>query len=215
MSRYLGIHAFLLLFSLLSALEAYETPSMRPMHALERLMQGNRRYVEDKLLHPNRTQESRENVADKQRPYAIILGCSDSRVSPEIVFDEGIGDLFVVRVAGSIEGPIELESIEFAAYQLQSALIVVLGHEGCGAVHAVMEHRIQGIETIAAAIEPAIRASLGMPGDPLENAIKSNVRLVVDQLKNAPLIKSLIAEGKLEVVGGYYSLLNGVVTVFY
>jgi carbonic anhydrase len=106
---------------------------------LQRLKEGNQRYVEDKLIHPDRTSERREALQSKQQPFAIIVGCSDSRVAPEIVFDQGVGDLFIVRVAGNVVGPIELDSIEYAAEYLKSCLIVVMGHQNCGAVDAVMK----------------------------------------------------------------------------
>lgn len=184
-----------------------------PASALSRLMDGNQRYVQDRLLHPNRSQESRQAVASGQTPFAVILGCSDSRVSPEIIFDQGIGDLFIVRVAGNVLGPLELDSIEYSAIYLKSALILVLGHENCGAVTAVVEHQTRDIEAIATLIEPAVVASREMPGPRLENAIKTNVRMVVEQLKKSPALARLIEEGKLAVAGGYYRLNSGAVEV--
>ena len=179
---------------------------MTPEEALKTLMDGNERYVNDKLLHPNRSQETREALKYQQNPFAIILGCSDSRVSPEIVFDQGIGDLFVVRVAGNVAGPIELDSIDFSAVILGSAIIMVLGHENCGAVTAVLQHNTKDIEAVAAKIEPAISH---IKDDNLEAAVKANVRSIVQQLKNSPVLSKLIQQKRIDVVGGYYRLASG------
>ena len=112
---------------------------------IERLIEGNKRYVNDTLKHPNRTSERREAFLTHQTPFAIIVGCADSRVSPEILFDQGVSDLFVVRVAGNVVGPLELDSILYAATTLNSSTILVLGHENCGAVNAVITGSYQGI----------------------------------------------------------------------
>lgn len=176
---------------------------------LERLIEGNIRFIENKSLHPNRSLERREETAKKQEPIAIIVGCSDSRVAPEILFDQGIGDLFIVRVAGNVVGPIEIASIEYSALYLHSKLIVVLGHENCGAVHAVVEGKTQGIEPIASLIEPAVKMTAKTPGNHLENAIKKNVLLVVEQLQNNPLLKPIIEKEQLTIKGGYYNFHTG------
>lgn len=181
-----------------------------PDKSLERLLQGNERYIHDKLLHPDRTQERREELTSSQAPFATIVGCSDSRVSPEIIFDQGIGDLFVVRVAGNVVGPLELDSIDFSAAILGSSIILVLGHEKCGAVNAVLNRQTQGIEAIAKLIEPAVAKSRSASGgNPLENAVKENVLMVVNQLKNSKVVGRLIQENKLKVAGGYYHLGSG------
>ncbi len=193
--------------------EKQETIPLTPRQALVRLMDGNLRYIQDKLLHPNRSQERRLAVVNAQTPFAIILGCSDSRVAPEIVFDQGIGDLFVVRVAGNVAGPIELDSIEYSGLYLGSSIVLVLGHESCGAVTAVVQHNTKEIENIAELIEPAVKASAILPGNRIENAVKANVRMTVDYLKKTPNISKLIHEGKLDVIGGYYHLNNGEVEI--
>lgn len=181
-----------------------------PENSLERLMKGNERYVDDKLLHPDRTQLRREELTSSQAPFATIVGCSDSRVSPEIIFDQGIGDLFVVRVAGNVVGPIELDSIDFSVAVLGSSIILVLGHEKCGAVNAVLNKQTEGIEAIAKLIEPAVAKSRSVSeGNPLENAVKANVLMVVEQLKSSKIIKQLIEQNKIKVVGGYYHLGSG------
>lgn len=190
-----------------------ETQKVLPAEAFKRLMSGNERYVNDKLLHPNRTSVRREAVSSSQAPFAIILGCSDSRVAPEIIFDQGIGDLFVVRVAGNVVGPIELASIEFSAIYLDSAIIFVMGHENCGAVKAVLANQTKDIEPIAAKIKAALEDRETLAENPLENAIKANVRGVVKQLRANEVLAKLIAEKRLQIVGGYYQLTTGKVEI--
>ncbi len=175
-----------------------------PKESLDRLVEGNKRYAKDRLLHPNHSTDRREEVKEKQNPFAVILGCSDSRVSPEILFDQGIGDLFVVRDAGNVAGPIELDSIEYSVKYLGSSLILVLGHQSCGAVTAVLDGKTSDIEAVANLIEPAIKGA-----KTVEEAIKANVRSVVAQLQKAPLIKKLISEKKLACIGAYYHLGSG------
>lgn len=179
---------------------------------IERLMKGNQRYVNDALEHPNRTPERREAVVSKQEPFAIIVGCSDSRVSPEILFDQGVGDLFVVRVAGNVIGPLELDSIEFSALHLHSSVILVLGHENCGAVNAVIAGTTQDIESVAELIEPAVeQAKRKNPPNLLEASIKANALNMVNYLLKQPSIQRLVADRKIEVYAGYYNLKTGVV----
>ena len=178
--------------------------SQTPSESLKRLVEGNQRYVKDQLQHPNRSSDRREEVLDTQNPFATILGCSDSRVAPEIIFDQGLGDLFIVRVAGNVVGSIELDSIEYSARYLGSTLVLVLGHESCGAVTAVMEGKTDDIEAIADLIKPAIKSAKNV-----EEAIKDNVRSIVVQLKKTPLIKKLVSENKIQCVGAYYHLGAG------
>jgi carbonic anhydrase len=184
------------------------TADLTPQKALEWLIRGNDRYVSDKLEHPERTSERREASAAKQKPFATILGCSDSRVSPEIVFDQGVGDLFVVRVAGNVVSPVELDSIDYSALYLGSSLVLVLGHENCGAVEAVLSKNVKDIEAVAALIEPAVSLYRNKPNG-LEDAIKANVKAIVKQLKQAPVLADLIKKNKIDVVGGYYHLREG------
>lgn len=189
---------------------AEESSWLSPQGSLTRLMDGNKRYVGDLLEGPDRSSMRRLEVYQKQRPFAIILGCSDSRVPPEIVFDQGIGDLFVVRVAGQVAGPVELDSIEYAAKYLGASLILVLGHQSCGAVKAVLSGKTADIEDVADLIKPAI---MSVRRKTLENAIKANVRYVVNHLKNTPLIQQMMEDGKIDVVGGYYTLPDGKVEI--
>ena len=194
------------------ALLAYSTADLSPEGALDRLMQGNSRYVHDALEHPNRTQERREASAASQAPFAIIVGCADSRVSPEIVFDEGVGDLFVVRVAGNVVGPLELESVEYAALYLHSVVILVLGHESCGAVNAVVQGKTKDIESLAKMIAPAVKeAKKSDPDHLLTAAVQANALHMRDLLTRAPAIAKLIQQGKIVVEAAYYDLQTGAV----
>jgi carbonic anhydrase len=202
MKRFLCFCTLILCTQLTSA----QPPGQR---ALEVLMEGNARFRTDRSLHPDRTSERRLEMTQSQAPFATIVGCSDSRVAPEILFDQGIGDLFIVRVAGNIVGPIEQDSIEYSVLYVHSSLVLVLGHENCGAVKAVLEGQTKDIEAVAELIQPAVEQSRSQSGNPLENAIKENVRFVVDQLKKSPVLKPLIAQKKLFVQGGYYNFHTG------
>ena len=185
---------------------AYQAP-MTPETALERLMEGNDRFVNDKSLCPARTQARRLASSLKQKPFAIILGCSDSRVPPELAFDQGIGDLFVVRVAGNVVGDTEIDSVTYSALYNGSSIVVVLGHESCGAVSAVLENKAHDIPSVETFIRPAIDDS-----HDLNNAIKANIQHSVNEIKTAPAIASLVKAGKLKVVGAYYQLKTGKIT---
>ncbi len=184
-----------------------------PEKALERLLTGNQRYVENHLTTADLSAERRTTLTDIQEPFAVILGCSDSRVAPEILFDQGIGDLFVVRVAGNVVGPVVLDSIEYSALYLHSSLILVMGHQNCGAVAAVLKGTTKDIESVAALIKPAIDEAKTQPGDQLENAIKDNVHHMVQQLRASPSLAKLVAEKKLGIVGGYYDFRSGRVKI--
>ncbi|MDN3505765.1 MAG: carbonic anhydrase [Simkaniaceae bacterium] len=180
-----------------------------PEAGYKRLMEGNKRFVEEKLMHPHRDEKRRVQTAPKQSPFGIVLSCSDSRVAPEILFDQGIGDLFIVRVAGNVVGPIELASIEYSALYLGSTVLFVLGHKNCGAVSAVLDGNTKDIEPIAELIQPAVEMAKTQKGSQLENAIKDNVLHVVKQLENVPLIADLMEKKKFAVIGGYYDVKSG------
>ncbi|HVM60396.1 MAG TPA: carbonic anhydrase [Verrucomicrobiae bacterium] len=180
--------------------------------ALARLKAGNERFVAGNLSHPNATPDRRADVARGQAPFAIIVGCSDSRVGPEVVFDQGLGDIFVVRTAGNVVDDVALGSIEYAADHLGAPVILVLGHTRCGAVAAaVAGGEAPGhIGSIVEKIEPAVRETKGMPGDPVDNAVRANVRRVVLHLRGAsPILSKLAKAGKLKVVGACYNLDSG------
>lgn len=188
-----------------------EEPFVEPDVAFQRLKEGNERFAKDLSSCPNRDMERRAELSTLQHPFATILGCADSRVSPDVVFDQGVGDLFVVRIAGNVMGPTELDSILYSVKHLKSSLIVVLGHENCGAVHAVLEGQTGDIPAVAKLIEPAIKASKNLPGNRLEKAIKSNVQNVVDQLNSHQLFMDYVQSKKLKIVGGYYKLESGLI----
>jgi carbonic anhydrase len=192
-------------------------PPPGPDEALARLMEGNKRYVAGSLSHPNQSLDRRGEVAKGQAPFAIILGCADSRVGPELLFDQGLGDLFVVRVAGNVLNDNALGSIEYAAEHLHSPLVVVLGHQKCGAVEATLKGGAAPgqIGSLVRAIQPAVDKVKGQPGDPLDNAIKANVELVVSQLRaSKPILTELAEHGKLKIVGARYKLDSGEIEWF-
>src|SRR4029434_4567942 len=163
-----------------------------------RLAAGNARFVAGNLEHPNQSPARRTKLAEGQRPFAIILGCSDSRTAPEVVFDQGLGDLFVVRTAGNVVDDVALGSIEYAAEHLGASLIVVLGHENCGAVKATLDGgKLPGhLPAIAKAIRPAVKASAGQPGDALNNAVLENARLETQRVaQSKPVLRKFVEEG--------------------
>ena len=185
---------------------------MTCVQALQRLKEGNDRYIHDKLEHPDRDSDRREAVAAKQSPFAVIVGCSDSRVSPEIVFDQGIGDLFIVRVAGNVIGNLELDSIDYAALDLGAVCVIILGHQNCGAVNAVIEGHTKNIESVAKLIEPAVQeAKRTAQADLLSAAIKENAHRMKQFLLDAKVIKKLSQQKKISVHAAYYDLDSGVV----
>lgn len=184
--------------------------------ALKELMNGNERFVTAKLTHPNQTAARRSEVAGGQHPFAIILGCADSRLSPEIIFDQGLGDVFVIRVAGNIIDDAIVGSIEYAAEHLHAPLIVVLGHSNCGAVAAtVAGGELDGhLPSLAKAIKPAVDQARNQAGDLLDNAVRANARMVAEQLNaSEPILAKLVRSGQLKVVAARYDLSTGRVTL--
>jgi carbonic anhydrase len=184
--------------------------------ALTRLMNGNQRFVTGNLTHPNQSPDQRSVLVESQNPFAAILSCADSRVPSNIIFDQGLGDLFVVRVAGNIVDNTVLGSLEFAVIKLQVPLIMVLGHANCGAVQATLKgDKLPGhLPNIARAIQPAVESISNQPGDPLENAIRANAKMVADQLCNSkPILFSQVASGQVEIVPAYYDLASGKVEI--
>lgn len=198
------------------------------LEALHRLQEGNRRFVAgtcstDTLASPAR----RHEVVADQDPYAIILGCSDSRVPAEIVFDQGLGDLFVIRVAGNVVAPSQIGSVEFAAEWFGTRLVVVLGHSRCGAVVATLqqlmrntEHPSRNLRSIVDRVRPSVEPLLETtPGQDLDllvtRAVRANVRASANQLRHgSEVIEQLVQQGKLLIVGAEYSLDTGVVDFF-
>jgi carbonic anhydrase len=190
-------------------------PGITPDSVLAELKTGNAHHVQHQYKHPHETRARQRELVAGQHPHAEILSCADSRVPPEIIFDQGLGDLFVVRVAGNVATDTEIGSLEYGAEHLHIPLLVVLGHESCGAVTAAVEGgEAKGhIAALVTLIKPAVDSSHGTPGDPVANAVRSNVQMVVQQLRSStPILSELVAHGKLKIVGGVYSLKTGQVT---
>jgi carbonic anhydrase len=193
--------------------------TVTPEAATALLKSGNLRYVQGKPT-PKDYVRDRVANAETQHPYAIVVACADSRLSPEILFDESLGRLFVIRVAGNVIDPVVLGSIEYAAEHLHVGLILVLGHESCGAVTAALAggHFTPGIEALVHRIAPAVNmAKLKKLGakETLNSAIKENVLLQCDSLmKESELVKELVHKGELRIVGGVYNLHSGAVEMF-
>jgi carbonic anhydrase len=193
---------------------AAEPSKVTPDEALKLLVQGNARFVSGHLTHagPEQIAEARGALSKGQSPFAVIVGCSDSRVGPEIVFDQGLGDLFVVRTAGEVVDATALGSIEYAVEHLGSSLILVLGHQHCGAVAAAVAGGQQPghIGAVLDAIEPAVKQTKGQPGDPVENAIRAQALDVAKQLREAkPILAKRVESGTLKIVAGRYDLDTG------
>jgi len=191
-----------------------QTPAT-PQEALQLLVQGNARFVNNMRQNPNQTLARVAQVAPSQTPFAAILGCADSRFPAEILFDRGVGDIFVCRVAGNITTPEEKGSLEFGTLVLGAKVLMVIGHENCGAVKAAIEGgTLPGqIGELTKAIKPAVESSKNDPGNKVVNAVKANIRLQASRLKDSPVISDLIQQGKLLVVGGYYDLDTAAVEV--
>jgi carbonic anhydrase len=200
-------------------LDAFAAPAkiaaknLTPDTALAKLLAGNQRFASQKVRQPNQGVFRLHEVAKGQKPFAAILGCADSRVPVEILFDRGLGDLFTVRVAGNVATPEEIGSLEYAAL-LGTQVILVLGHERCGAVTAALANKpVPGqIGKILDQIQPAIASTKGRSGDPLKNAIIANVNNQTTTLKSSPVLAKLIETDKLKIVGGYYDLDTGLVS---
>src|SRR3984893_500531 len=188
---------------------------LSPDAALDRLMKGNTRYI-DGLTSRHDFKHEREVLSKGQNPFAAVLSCADSRIAPELCFDTARGDVFVCRVAGNFANDDIVASLEYAVAVLNTPLIVVLGHEACGAVDATIKSIKDGttlpghLPALVAALRPAVEAVKDKPGYLLANAIRSNVVLTVDKLKSAaPILKAAVDDKKIRVVGGVYELRTG------
>ena len=190
--------------------------TLTPDQALERLLQGNQRYVAGKATHPDQTAERRLGLAKGQAPFAIILTCADSRVAPELFFDQGLGDLFVIRNAGNILDDHVIGSMEYAVEHLHAGLIVVVGHGQCGAVSAaVAGGEVPGhIRSVTEAIAPALEDARNLPGDKVDNAVRANAQRVAGILTHVePFLKTATKEGHLKIVAARYDLSTGQVEI--
>ncbi|MBC7969808.1 MAG: carbonic anhydrase [Verrucomicrobia bacterium] len=190
-------------------------PTLSPDAALKKLMAGNQRFVQHQPQYPDQSAKRLEEVAQAQHPFVTILSCADSRVPAEIVFDQGIGDIFDVRIAGNIATPEAIGSIEYAVALVGTPLLMVLGHERCGAVTAAVKNEpLPGaISTFVTPILPAVKRVKDQPGDAVDNAVVANVRYQIEQLQRSPLLIERVQSGRLKIVGGRYDLDTGTVTM--
>lgn len=203
-----------------SKIAVSQTPAkpqeITPDQALKMLMEGNKRFVKRNTKNSTNRDVTRVvEVSKNQYPFASILSCADSRVPSEIIFDQGFGDLFMCRVAGNIATPEETGSLEFGTAILGSKVLMVMGHKRCGAITAAIKGgEFPGqIGSLVAAIQPALKTSDLRTMSHLEDAVKANVSYQVQRLNKSPVISELVQQGKLKVVGSYYDLDNGVVTL--
>lgn len=191
-------------------------PRLAADEALRRLLEGNDRFVAQELRHPNRGEELRLRLAEGQHPFAVIVGCADSRVPPELLFDEGLGDLFVIRNAGNVVDATALASVEYGVAFLGVALVMVLGHESCGVVTAAVkiDHDHQDVPghlgTLIAAVRPALE-QVGNGGDDLiDRTVVAHIGVQVARLRAAdPILSRAVQAGTVRVVGARYDLDRG------
>jgi carbonic anhydrase len=202
-----------------NVLPAPEPAVTTPEDALDTLMAGNQRYMQGSPIHPNQSAERQAQVAQGQHPWAAILGCIDSRVPPELIFDQELGDMFVARTAGQVIDNVVLGSLEFAVEE-GVKLLMVLGHQSCGAVKATIStiqnggHPEGQIATLVQAITPAVLQAESKPGDLLDNSVKANVALEVGYLESSSaIISDAVDEGAIKLVGAIYDLENGAVNL--
>jgi len=191
-------------------------PRLPADEALARLLEGNERFVTNRERHPNRGAELRLQLAEAQHPFAAIVGCSDSRVPPELLFDEGLGDLFVIRNAGNIVDAITLASVEFAVDHLGVSLVMVLGHESCGVITAAVAVARDGGEvrghlwTLIDAVHPALEKAGTHGDDAIDAAVIAHIGLQVDRLRAAdPIVTRAVRAGTVQVVGARYDIDRG------
>jgi carbonic anhydrase len=197
-----------------------DDPVTTPAQALARLLAGNRRFLAGHARHPHQSLRDLHELAAGQHPFAITVGCADSRVSPEVLFDQGLGDVFDNRVAGNIVDDLLLGSIEFAVEEFGSPLIVILGHERCGAINATIDAIRTGgqapghIGVIVDALRPIVEPVLTQPGDATENAVRANIHAqATELLSRSELIAEHVAAGELRIVGARYDLDDGRVSL--
>jgi carbonic anhydrase len=235
MRRFAATLGFVAFTAVLAFSNANSGTDMSPDEALQKLMDGNKRYVENKLTNAAMSDSAtRTSLAKSQKPYAIIFTCSDSRVPPEIIFDKGLGEIFVVRVAGNVPDPVVLGSIEYAAEHLGSPLVMVLGHERCGAVTAAVDSKGKStgspnIDAIVKVIGPNVKIAANdcdackgekkcaetKKNEFVECVIDANAKTVAASLtKKSKILKHLAEEKKIKIVAAKYDLDDGMVTLF-
>jgi len=192
--------------------EIKEQEPLTPEIALETLLQGNERFIRSRMLHPNQDEESRIAGAKEQNPFAAVITCSDSRVSPEIIFDQGLGDLFVARIGANLVNEDIISSIEFAVNYFGVRLIVVLGHEDCGAIKSAVNSvkSTKNINNLLRKLDPLVEQAKKQSGDTLLNAVKINVNCGCKKiLSSSEVIADYVKQNKLLIKGAYYSITSG------
>ncbi|MBD2383854.1 carbonic anhydrase [Cylindrospermum sp. FACHB-282] len=195
---------------------AVKPQPVTPQAALKSLVEGNQRFVNGKRLNPNQSKLRLQETSVAQYPFAAVLGCADSRVPAEMIFDQGLGDLFVVRVAGNVVSPEAIGSLEFGTAVLGAQLILVLGHSKCGAVSAAVKgDPLPGrISSFVEEIKPAVENARSKTGNIEDNSVIANVQYQAERLaESSTILRSLIKEGKLKIAGGRYDLATGKVTL--
>lgn len=206
-------YLFLLFLIMNFSYPLWAQQKLTPDKALTLLQEGNRRFTTGKSIHPNQDLQRIKAVATAQTPFATIVGCSDSRVPNEIIFDQGVGDLFIVRTAGQVSTYASWGSIEFAEEVLGTTLIVVLGHTQCGAVNAAVKlNEVPGhIVTLINAIKPAVESAREKhPDDLLDASIRENIKIQVEQLRSLePVLAKRVREGSIKIIGALYHLETG------
>ncbi|RCJ37696.1 carbonic anhydrase [Nostoc punctiforme NIES-2108] len=190
--------------------------SISPNEAIRRLLDGNQRFINQKRQYPDQSLEHLRLVAKAQYPFAAILGCADSRVPAEIVFDQGLGDLFVVRVAGNVVSDTVIGSLEYSTAVLGSQLIIVLGHRRCGAVaEAIKNEPLPGrIGLIIEGIKPSVERVKFRTGDNMQDAVIANIQYQTEKLQeSSTILAKLLGEGKLKIIGACYDIDTGKVNI--
>ena len=211
--------AIMLSFLSIMALSAEEGTGISGEQALEKLMDGNARFASGNASHPDQSIERRSELLAGQHPFAVVVGCSDSRIPPEVVFDQGLGDIFVIRTAGQVMDNVTIASIEYAVEHLGVPLVVVLGHDSCGAVTAAVKGgEVEGhLDSLVDYIAPAVDEAkeTGNESELLDSSIDNNIINIVDELKaSEPVLSEKVNAGELMVVGARYHLDSGEVEVF-
>lgn len=213
------VFLFVLLLTLLASCNRDTHTASSP---IDKLLEGNNRYRSNHPVHPDQTRERLKELSGGQHPFAVVVSCSDSRVPPELVFDQGLGDLFVIRTAGHVVGDYELASIEYAVEHLRVSKVLVLGHENCGAVKALLEHpkgRLPGhLNNLVNYLrtESEEKELLSHGDHDLKHAVLANVAHCVNAVRNSkPILNEKVEQNELEVYGAYYSLKSGKVELIH
>jgi carbonic anhydrase len=190
----------------------YTVNNLTAEAAIQELREGNDRYILDHVEHPHEGAQRRVDLSVAQHPFAIVLGCADSRVVPELIFDQGVGDLFVLRIAGNVADDAVIASIEYAVEHLGTRLVVVLGHERCGAVMAAIDHVFSPgkLNSLISYIKPAVKASQDLAGNVVSNTVKAHINLMVEAIASTePILSQEVKSGTLKIVPAYYRLSTG------